>query len=249
MCYILTNKMIPKVIHYCWFSTEEKPDIIKSCIQSWQNVLIDYELKEWTLNDFDYKMNNFTTRSVYFKKWAFTSDYFRLWVLYNYGGIYLDCDVIVNKTFERLLFEPLFLGWENLDSIEAHVIGAVQGHKWLYEMLKYYDKIDINFIDDFRNYLMPNVITHNLVDYYHLKRNFKKQKLKNDITVYPIDYFTLNVENNNNVCEHLFLGSWDETKRENYLSGLKHNYYDIYSSPVKRNLYFIKRSIKNILNI
>lgn len=27
--------MIPKIIHYCWFSGEEKPIFIQKCIKSW----------------------------------------------------------------------------------------------------------------------------------------------------------------------------------------------------------------------
>lgn len=241
--------MIPKVIHYSWFSAEEKPNKIKSCIQTWRNALFDYEIKEWTLNDFDYNINNFVRNAVHYRKWAFASDYFRLWVLYNYGGIYLDCDVMVNNTFERFLCDPLFLGWENLDSLEAHAIGAVKGHKWLNDMLEYYDKLNVNSVDDFSNYLMPNIITQNLVDNYNLKRNFRKQKLKNNITVYPIDCFTLNDDHINNVCEHLFLGSWNAKTDDDYLAKLKLNYNNIYSSPLKRNLYFLKRSIKNMLNM
>lgn len=33
---------IPKVIHLCWFSGDEYPDIIKKCIDSWRRVLPDF---------------------------------------------------------------------------------------------------------------------------------------------------------------------------------------------------------------
>ena len=39
---------IPKVIHLCWFSGDEYPDIIKKCIDSWRRVLPDFEIKIWT---------------------------------------------------------------------------------------------------------------------------------------------------------------------------------------------------------
>ena len=240
--------MIPKVIHYCWFSGEKKPKRVNECIQTWNNVLTDYEIKEWTLKDFDSNIIPFVSKAIHYKKWAFAADYFRLWVLYNYGGIYLDCDVIVNRSFDEVLTSSLFLGWEDLDCLEAHAIGSIQDHNWLKLSLEYYEKINIVDVSDFYNYLMPQVITQNSVNNFKLNRNFKQQSLMNNIMVYPINYFTLNLNDERNICEHLFLGSWNDTSSYSYKDHLMSNYYKIYNVGLKRNLYFFKRFIKSIVN-
>lgn len=41
--------MIPKIIHCVWLSGEEKPSIYLNCIQTWKNIMPDYEIKEWSL--------------------------------------------------------------------------------------------------------------------------------------------------------------------------------------------------------
>ena len=38
--------MIPKIIHYCWFGRNEKPEKIQKCIESWKIHLSDYQIIE-----------------------------------------------------------------------------------------------------------------------------------------------------------------------------------------------------------
>ena len=45
--------MIPKIIHYCWFGRGEMPELAKKCIESWKQVLPEYEIKEWNEDNFD----------------------------------------------------------------------------------------------------------------------------------------------------------------------------------------------------
>ena len=80
--------MIPKVIHYCWFGGNEKPDIIKKCIQSWREKCPDYEIKEWNESNFDVTINRYMYEAYQNKKWGFVPDYARAWIIYHYGGIY-----------------------------------------------------------------------------------------------------------------------------------------------------------------
>ena len=85
--------MIPKTIHYCWFGKNELSDIAKKCINSWRKFCPDFEIKEW--NETNYNINSclFVKEAYEAKKWAFVSDYARLDIIYNEGGIYLDLDV------------------------------------------------------------------------------------------------------------------------------------------------------------
>ncbi len=78
--------MIPKVIHYCWFGGNPKPDIIQQCIESWMKYCPDYEIIEWNESNFDVNCIPYTAQAYADKKWAFVSDYARLAIVYNYGG-------------------------------------------------------------------------------------------------------------------------------------------------------------------
>lgn len=90
--------MIPKKIHYCWFGGNPKPEIIQKCIASWKKYCPDWEIIEWNESNFDIDQHAFMREAYSQKKWAFVSDVARLIVLYNYGGIYMDTDVELNKT-------------------------------------------------------------------------------------------------------------------------------------------------------
>jgi len=237
-------EMIPKTIHYCWFSGEKKPGIITNCIDTWKNVLSDYEFFEWNLEKFNKDIIPFVSQAISEKKWAFAADYFRLWVLYNYGGIYIDSDVMVNQGLDRFLKDGLFLGWEDIDVLEAHIIGSEPGNSFISECMSFYE--NINFIrPDGSIFLvpMPAIITNIARSKFGLRRNYKMQKLKNNILVYPADYFSINHDSQSNFTEHLFLGSWNENRDKHYYQLLlsKHNKYKNYTA---RIVYFLKRYLR-----
>lgn len=86
--------MIPKVIHYCWFGCKPLPEDVKRYIKTWKKYCPDYEIKEWNESNFDVKQNQYCREAYEAKKWAFVSDYVRLKVLYDYGGIYMDNELL-----------------------------------------------------------------------------------------------------------------------------------------------------------
>ena len=86
---------IPKTIHYCWFGRGKKPKIAKKCIKSWKKYLPDYEIIEWNEDNFDINSNLYVKQAYEAKKYAFVSDYVRLYALYNYGGIYRRLILII----------------------------------------------------------------------------------------------------------------------------------------------------------
>ena len=106
--------MIPKIIHYCWFGGNEKNPEILECIASWKKYLPDYEIKEWSEKDLEKVDNAYVKEAYQTKKWAFVSDYFRLYALYHEGGIYFDTDVEVKKSFNEFLNLSFFIGSINL---------------------------------------------------------------------------------------------------------------------------------------
>ena len=130
--------MIPKIIHLCWLSGDEYPPMIQECLNSWKKYLPDYEVWLWDTNRFDVNSTLWTRQAFEAKKYAFVADYIRLYALYNYGGIYLDSDVMVYKSFDDLLNLPYFIGQENGGSFEPAIIGAEKGLTWIGDILKYY---------------------------------------------------------------------------------------------------------------
>lgn len=106
----LNNQRISKIIHYCWFGGKEKPDIVKKCLYSWHEHLSGYEIIEWNEENFDVHCHTYVKEAYESRKFAFVSDYVRVYALYHFGGIYLDTDVEVFKPFDDLLHHESFWG-------------------------------------------------------------------------------------------------------------------------------------------
>ena len=130
--------MIPKIIHFCWMSGDPYPPQIQRCINSWKKVLPEYEIWLWDVKRFDINSSIWVKQAYDAKKYAFCADYLRLYALYNYGGIYLDSDVEVIKSFDDLLHLPYFIGYESKKYLEAAVIGSEKQNLFLFKILQYY---------------------------------------------------------------------------------------------------------------
>lgn len=181
---------IPKVIHYCWFGGKEKPDIVKKCIRSWEKKLSNYEIKEWNEDNFDLNCNEYVKEAYRSKKFAFVSDYVRVYALFHFGGIYLDTDVEVFKPFDDLLHHDSFWGFEQEDFIATSTIGAAKGNQLIKIFLDSYQKKsfikdDGNF-DDLTNVAIITEILRNL----GLERNGEYQELEGLGVFYPQTYFS-----------------------------------------------------------
>lgn len=147
--------MIPKIIHYCWFGGKPEPEDVKKCIASWKKYLPDYKIIRWDETNYDVHRNKYMSDAYKERKWAFVSDYCRLDVVYLYGGIYLDTDVEVLRSWDDLLTEEMFCGFEIRDPIVIKDItkveysvafglgfGCKQKHPVIKEMLDLYEKLN-----------------------------------------------------------------------------------------------------------
>ena len=94
--------MIPKIIHCCWFGGKPMSDEVLNYIDSWKKYNPEYEIKIWNENNYDYTKNCYMKEAYESKKYAFVTDYVRLQVLYEYGGIYMDTDVEVVKNLDQI---------------------------------------------------------------------------------------------------------------------------------------------------
>lgn len=181
---------IPKIIHYCWFGGKEKPDIVKKCIASWEKNLLGYEFIEWNEDSFDITSNLYVKEAYDSRKFAFVSDYVRVYVLYNYGGIYLDTDVEVFKSFDDLLIHESFWGFEQKNYIATSTIGAKKGNHLIKLFLDSY--IEKRFIRENGSYddITNVAIVTELLKKNGLKLNGQYQEVDNLGTFYPQTYFS-----------------------------------------------------------
>lgn len=136
--------MIPRIIHYCWFGHGEMPELVTRCIASWHTFMPDWEYRLWDENNFDIDAASDYVREAYAaRKYAFVSDYVRLWALEREGGVYLDTDVEVIRPFDELLNEKAFIGFEEskAKTLGTNVIGSEFHMSWLRDLLKYYNSL------------------------------------------------------------------------------------------------------------
>lgn len=180
---------IPKVIHYCWFGGGKLDELSQRCIESWKEKLPDYEIKEWNESNFDIKINKFVNEAYEKKYWAFVSDYARLWVVYNYGGIYLDTDVEMLKSFSPLLQEKAFIGLEHGTMASTGLgFGAEKGNLLIKELMEYYDdKSFVNQDGSLNTLACPRIITDILIE-KGLKQNNTMQVIEG-MKIFPKDFF------------------------------------------------------------
>ncbi|WP_010006971.1 glycosyltransferase family 32 protein [Leuconostoc fallax] len=145
--------MIPKVIHYIWFGGKAKPNKIVQQIEQWRSILPDYQIKEWNETNYDIKNINvkYVQEALQENMWAFVSDYVRLDILNREGGIYLDTDVEILKSFDELLKNKAFIGRESKYAFSTAVIASEPKQRWLQQLLEDYSRrtflIDKNVYD------------------------------------------------------------------------------------------------------
>lgn len=182
--------MIPKIIHCCWFGGKELPEQYKRYIDSWRKTNPDYEIRIWTDETFKpfIDKSEFCKYCIENKIWGFLSDYFRFVVLYEYGGIYLDTDVEVYRSFDELLDCRMFMGFIFDCLLGTAVIGSEKGNpimlEWRDILLRDFDRKGALTVSN-------SWVTRYFLDKYPLptfKLNGKEQEF-DGIRIYPRQYF------------------------------------------------------------
>ena len=237
--------MIPKKIHYCWFGRGEMPELAQKCIASWHNYMPDWEYKLWNEDNFDINQIPYTKEAYEVKKFAFVSDYVRLWALYNEGGLYLDVDFEIYKSFDDLLRFDAFAGFEGSKHlpIMMGVVASRENGIWVKEQLGHYQ--GRHFIKKNGSFDMTtNVqfITEKMRENGFIQ-NGKEQDYE-DLHVFPVEYFCPRqttgeyVRTDNTYCEHKGLDSWAEQG-----FGLKKKLLDFVGEKNKTRLIKLKRKL------
>ncbi len=215
--------MIPKIIHYCWFGGNPKPELAKNCINSWKKYCKDYEIKEWNEDNFDIPEAPLYVRQAYeAKKWAFVSDYVRLWAMIKYGGIYMDTDMEVIKPIDKFLENEAFGGFESTTTISTAIMACKKDYSLFKVLLSEYDNIpfvrDDGSFDETTN---VKRITNCCKKYGFVPDG--KYQVVNGFALYPKEYFcpkspdlqSCKITRKTYTIHH-YMGSWisDEDKEK-----------------------------------
>ena len=164
--------MIPKIIHYCWFGETEMPPLELECIKTWKEYLHDYKIVRW--DESNCPRNNYIVHHLDKGNWAYLSDYVRLYALYETGGIYLDTDVEVIQSFDELLNNNGFLGYQEDGQPTNAVAGSVKGNEYFSDCMGYIiNRFELNL-----DYHIAPIMSLNV-------RNLKQY----DITIFEKEYF------------------------------------------------------------
>lgn len=207
--------MIPKIIHYCWFGKGQMPDLAIRCINSWKKILPDYQIKEWNESIFDVNSVRYVKEAYENRKFAFVSDFVRLFALYHEGGVYMDTDVEVVKPYDPFLHHVAFSGFENNGYVPTGMMAAEKGSRWIKDLMEpYYNRAFVKDDGTFDMTTNTSVITKYMIG-KGLMRNNTFQDFPGLCTMYPSEFFCPKDHatgiikiTEKTVCIHHFAGSW-----------------------------------------
>lgn len=251
--------MIPKRIHYSWFSDDPYPEAALLYMETWKKFLPDYEFILWNKKRIEEIDSIFLKEALQESKWAFAADYVRCHAVYQYGGIWLDIDVEMRQSFDAFLHHRMFIGQEDkadyisdgigrcLHSVTSHCFGAEAGHPFLKRCLDYYKdrrfilsndrslperlRYDMRVLPDIQACLLNSEFGY----YGGVKIEDDIETINEGIVVYPYWYFEQPkfkpIESA--VCIHHFFGAW---RPENY--GKEYKNKGLYQSPQKDIYYY-----------
>ena len=182
--------MIPRIIHFSWLGHGPRPSSVERCIATWRRYLPSYQIMEWNEENFDIHSSPYVEEAYNRRKYAFVSDVIRGRALYDHGGIYLDTDVEVLKSFDPLLQYRSFWGFEAGNFVATSTIGAEKGH----ELIKAY-------LDRYANryFLLPDgscdvttnvTVVTNLLRERGLNLDNSRQLIGNNNVIFPQSWFS-----------------------------------------------------------
>lgn len=205
---------IPKIIHYCWFGENPLPNSVKKCIKSWKKYCPDYTIIEWNKSNFDLDCNDYCRTMAKEKKWAFLTDYIRLKVVYEHGGIYLDTDVELIKSIDDLRRQGPYLGIENTGQAATGLgFAAEAGNPLIKENMEYYEEL-VSYTE---LKACPQITTDILKKHGFSDKKIAEIQIVDGVRIYPEEYLcpksertglTIITENTHSI--HHFDASWYE---------------------------------------
>lgn len=185
-------RMIPKVIHYCWFGGKPIDKLGEKCIASWKKYCPDYEIKRWDESNYNLEACDYVKEAYQAGKWAFVSDYARFDILYHYGGLYFDTDVELIKPIDDIVLMGPFMGCEphqkKTNVAPGLGLAANPGLGLYKDILDYYNRQ--HFINSNGTYNFETVVKK--VTNILINKGFQGSgniELIDDVLIYPSEYF------------------------------------------------------------
>ncbi len=250
----MSDQDIPKVVHYCWLSDDPYPTKIRKCIDTWRNMLPEYEIKLWNTHNFDIESVPYVFEAYKARKWAFAADYIRMYALYNEGGIYLDSDVKVLSSFDEFLHHSFFScveyhptqfertgshelidasghrigeGYVSGLQIQAAVMGAKPHSKFVKDVLDWYEENHFDFDHECpgSTLLSPQIYARIAEKYGFIYKDID-QKLDDDIMIYRSEVFAGNKHEVTDASRaiHFCAHSWHNSPKEKLMKWLKKHF-------------------------
>lgn len=210
--------MIPKIIHYCWFGHNKLPNNAKRYIQTWKKYCPDYEIKEWNESNFDINCCKFVRQAYDSKAWAFVSDYARLKIVYDNGGIYLDTDVELLKNLDFLLDNSFFAGNSQIENLVSSGLGfgAEAGNTVVKKMMEVYESM--KFDPEKKEEIACPYINDAVVKSFGYKTSDDVVSI-NGMTILPPRYMdphatgdSVNLMCNDTISIHHYTASWTSSR-------------------------------------
>ncbi|AYV37964.1 TPA: glycosyltransferase family 32 protein [Aeromonas veronii] len=207
---------IPKKIHYCWFGGAELPELAVRCMASWVKHCPDYEIIRWDESNSDLESCQFVREAYAAKKWAFVSDYMRLKVVEEHGGIYLDIDVELLKPLDPFLEYQGFMGFEQAKPYCVNTglgFGAVAHHPVIRKLMVNYENTPFIKADGSFDMMPCPKRDTKVLSILGLSAINKRQTIEG-VEIFTFDFFSpisfLNEKcfTNNTISIHHFNSSW-----------------------------------------
>lgn len=244
--------MIPKTIHYCWLSDETIPQELQSCMATWKQIMPDYQQVLWDQKKFDISSVTFVKEACEVKKWAFAADYIRIFALHAEGGIYLDVDVIIRKSFTEFLNADFFTAIEYHDDIvknentllllnddgtpksavnkpgigiQAAILGGIKGHPFLEDCLRYYE--NKHFVNPgggfFDEFIAPGIFAM-IAEKYGFRYLDERQELDANMLILSSDIFS-SEKKSTSYAIHNCYGSWRDIPKISSIRKLLNRFF------------------------
>ena len=184
--YGFENRNKKNLIHIIWLGKKKFPELTLMCMESWKKYLTNQTVCIWTEDSLDLS-HDFVKVAYENKAWAFAVDYLRLWIIYKYGGIYLDTDVELLKPINDL--PTNFIGIEKgFNSLALGLMfGAKKGNDVIFDMMSMYNHFFFN-PNKRDNFILPALTT----EYFKSRGYICEDGIHSFLgfTIYPEEYFS-----------------------------------------------------------